>query len=124
MQYKLYSEYITLQALLKELSLIPSGGAIKGFLAEHVVLFNNEVETRRGKKIRLGDMITLPEQDLTITIIEPTPEEQEQHLVEIEEKKRVAQMVKEINQQQKGKTKKNAQTPAKVTKRMRFPGVN
>ncbi|WP_159563859.1 S4 domain-containing protein YaaA [Streptococcus halichoeri] len=123
MQYKLYSEYITLQALLKELSLIPSGGAIKGFLAEHVVLFNNEVETRRGKKIRLGDMITLPEQDLTITIIEPTPEEQEQHLVEIEEKKRVAQMVKEINQQQKGKTKKNAQTPAK-TKRMRFPGVN
>ncbi|WP_221913321.1 S4 domain-containing protein YaaA [Streptococcus halichoeri] len=124
MQYKLYSEYITLQALLKELSLIPSGGAIKGFLAEHVVLFNNEVETRRGKKIRLGDMITLPEQDLTITIIEPTTEEQEQHLVEIEEKKRVAQMVKEINQQQKGKTKKNAQTPAKTTKRMRFPGVN
>lgn len=49
MEYKLFDEYITLQALLKELSIIHSGGAIKGFLANNTVLFNGEDEKRRGK---------------------------------------------------------------------------
>lgn len=49
MEYKLFDEYITLQALLKELSIIHSGGAIKGFLAKNTVLFNGEDEQRRGK---------------------------------------------------------------------------
>lgn len=49
MEYKLFDGYITLQALLKELSIIHSGGAIKGFLANNVVLFNGEEEKRRGK---------------------------------------------------------------------------
>lgn len=44
MEYKLFGEYITLQALLKELSIIHSGGAIKGFLANNTVLFNGEDE--------------------------------------------------------------------------------
>lgn len=44
MEYKLFDEYITLQALLKELSIIHSGGAIKGFLANNTVLFNGEDE--------------------------------------------------------------------------------
>lgn len=44
MEYKLFDGYITLQALLKELSIIHSGGAIKGFLANNVVLFNGEEE--------------------------------------------------------------------------------
>lgn len=30
MEYKLFDDYITLQALLKELGIIQSGGAIKG----------------------------------------------------------------------------------------------
>ncbi|HEQ2818633.1 TPA: RNA-binding S4 domain-containing protein [Streptococcus pyogenes] len=34
MIYKLFTEFITLQALLKELGIIQSGGAIKRFLAE------------------------------------------------------------------------------------------
>ena len=32
MEYKLFEEFITLQALLKELGIIQSGGAIKSFL--------------------------------------------------------------------------------------------
>ena len=66
MEYKLFDEYITLQALLKELSIIHSGGAIKGFLANNTVLFNGEDEKRRGKKLRYGDVtvsythLTLP----------------------------------------------------------------
>lgn len=51
MEYKLFDDYITLQALLKELGIIQSGGAIKAYLAETTVLFNGEDEKRRGKKI-------------------------------------------------------------------------
>ena len=67
MEYKLFDEYITLQALLKELSIIHSGGAIKGFLANNTVLFNGEDEKRRGKKLRYGDVITIPSEELEIT---------------------------------------------------------
>ncbi len=50
MEYKLFEEFITLQALLKELGITHSGGAIKSFLSEHSVYFNGELESRRGKK--------------------------------------------------------------------------
>ncbi len=78
MEYKLFDEYITLQALLKELSIIHSGGAIKGFLANNVVLFNGEEEKRRGKKLRYGDVITIPSEELEITIVVPTQSEIEE----------------------------------------------
>ena len=79
MEYKLFDEYITLQALLKELSIIHSGGAIKGFLANNTVLFNGEDEKRRGKKLRYGDVITIPSEELEITIVAPTTNEIEEH---------------------------------------------
>ena len=72
MEYKLFDEYITLQALLKELSIIHSGGAIKSFLANNTVLFNGKDEKRRGKKLRYGDVITIPSEELEITIVAPT----------------------------------------------------
>lgn len=34
MNYKLFDDFITLQAILKELGIIQSGGAIKAFLQE------------------------------------------------------------------------------------------
>ena len=79
MEYKLFDEYITLQALLKELSIIHSGGAIKGFLAKNTVLFNGEDEQRRGKKLRYGDVITIPSEEIEITIVAPTTNEIEEH---------------------------------------------
>ena len=84
MEYKLFDEYITLQALLKELSIIHSGGAIKGFLANNTVLFNGEDEKRRGKKLRYGDVITIPSEELEITIVVPTQSEIEKHKKEDE----------------------------------------
>lgn len=39
MTYTLFTDFITLQALLKELGIIQSGGAIKGFLAQTEVFF-------------------------------------------------------------------------------------
>lgn len=61
MDYKLFEDYITLQALLKDLRIIASGGAVKSFLAETTVLFNGQDEKRRGKKLRIGDVVELPE---------------------------------------------------------------
>ena len=116
MEYKLFDDYITLQALLKELGIIQSGGAIKGYLAETTVLFNGQDEKRRGKKIRIGD---------TITIVEPTSAEKQEHLEAIAEKERVAAIVKELNQKNK-KVKKQNQGKTKQTnerKPVRFPGT-
>ena len=107
MEYKLFDDYITLQALLKELGIIQSGGAIKAYLAETTVLFNGEDEKRRGKKIRLGDVVSIPEDGITIDIIAPTDEEKKEHLEALAEKARVAAIVKELNAKNKRSQLKN-----------------
>lgn len=127
MEYKLFDDYITLQALLKELGIIQSGGAIKAYLAETTVLFNGEDEKRRGKKIRLGDVVSIPEDGITIDIITPTDEEKKEHLETLAEKARVAAIVKELNAKNKKDKKQNQakkQTkPTKERKPVRFPGT-
>ena len=107
MEYKLFEEFITLQALLKELGIIQSGGAIKSFLMEHQVYFNGELETRRGKKIRIGDEIDIPDLKIDITLTQPSLKEQEEYQADKIEKERIAKLVKEMN---KG-VKKEKQKP-------------
>ncbi|MBE6163402.1 MAG: S4 domain-containing protein YaaA [Streptococcus equinus] len=127
MEYKLFDDYITLQALLKELGIIQSGGAIKGYLAETTVLFNGEDEKRRGKKIRIGDVVAIPENNITINIIEPTAKEKEEHLEAVAEKTRVAAIVKELNAKNKKAKKQNQpkkqSKQTKERKPIRFPGT-
>ena len=74
MNYKLFDDFITLQAILKELGIIQSGGAIKAFLQEKEVFVNGELEQRRGRKLRVNDQIDIPELSMTITILEPSQE--------------------------------------------------
>ena len=120
MNYKLFDDFITLQAILKELGIIQSGGAIKAFLQEKEVFVNGELEQRRGRKLRVNDKIDIPELNITITILQPSPAEIEEHLKEKEEKERVAELVKQLNQQQKKlPTKTN-----KKEKAIRFPGIS
>ncbi|MBF0818110.1 RNA-binding S4 domain-containing protein [Streptococcus acidominimus] len=126
MDYKLYDDHIILQALLKEVGLIQSGGAIKGFLQEYPVFFNGEKEERRRKKIRIGDVVSIPSHEVTITMVAPTAAEQEEYERDRAEKERVAQLVKQLNAQHKKgnntpptKTSKNRQKKAPV----RFPGT-
>ena len=132
MEYKLFDDYITLQALLKETGIIQSGGAIKTFLSEYPVLFNGEPENRRGKKLRVNDRISLPEQGIEIDLTAPSQEEILQHQKEIAEKKRVAELVKAMNkdlkksQTSKQEKRKNTGGPKKqkTTKSpVRFPGI-
>ena len=121
MEDKLFEEFITLQALLKELGIIHSGGAIKSFLAEHHVYFNGELENRRGKKVRIGDSIDIPDMKIQIILTQPSLEEQEEYVQEKLEKERVAKLVKEMNKTVKKKPTKK--TPKAKTKTApRFPG--
>ncbi len=121
MEYKLFEEFITLQALLKELGIIHSGGAIKSFLAEHLVYFNGELENRRGKKVRIGDSINIPDMKIQIILTQPSLEEQEEYLQEKLEKERVAKLVKEMNKTVKKKPTKKTQK-AETKTAPRFPG--
>ena len=121
MEYKLFEEFITLQALLKELGIIHSGGAIKSFLADHLVYFNGELENRRGKKVRIGDSIDIPDLKIHIILTQPSQEEQEEYLQEKLEKDRVAKLVKEMNKTaKKNPTKKTQKAETKTAPR--FPG--
>ena len=121
MEYKLFEEFITLQALLKELGIIHSGGAVKSFLAEHHVYFNGELENRRGKKVRIGDSIDIPDLKIQIILTQPSLEEQQEYAQEKLEKERVAKLVKEMNKTVKKKPTKK--TPKAKTKTApRFPG--
>lgn len=126
MDYKLFDDYITLQALLKETGIIQSGGAIKSYLADNTVLFNGQDEKRRGKKLRLGDEVELLSQGITITLIQPNEEEFKQHQLDLEEKNRVAELVKKMNKNNKKQVKKantTSKTAKQTKKPVRFPGM-
>lgn len=60
-QIVISTPYITLGQLLKEAGVIDTGGMAKWYLAEHLVLVNDEEENRRGKKLKPGDIVTLPD---------------------------------------------------------------
>ncbi|MEQ9810043.1 S4 domain-containing protein YaaA [Streptococcus jiangjianxini] len=126
MDYKLFDDYITLQALLKETGIIQSGGAIKGYLADNTVLFNGEDEKRRGKKLRLGDKIELPKEGIAITLIQPNETELKQHQLDLAEKKRIADLVKKMNKDKQKLTRQDntkTQTETRSKKPVRFPGM-
>lgn len=57
----IHTEFITLGQLLKMTDAISSGGMAKWFLDEHVIYVNDEQEQRRGKKLRHGDVIEIPD---------------------------------------------------------------
>ena len=129
MEYKLFDEFITLQALLKEVGIIQSGGAIKSFLADNQVFFNGELENRRGKKLRIGDVVSLPDQELEIVLLDPSQEEILEHQEEQAEKKRVADLVKAMNKDlkksQPAKKEQKKRKPEQKNKKgpVRFPGT-
>ena len=51
------TEFIKLQDFLKFCDAVPSGGMAKNFVQNGEVTVNGEVETRRGKKLRPGDVV-------------------------------------------------------------------
>lgn len=61
-------DYITLGQYLKFINLISSGGEAKTFLTENKVLVNGELESRRGRKLRPGDVIKVDGQSFRVDI--------------------------------------------------------
>jgi len=50
-------EYITLGQFLKANDVVQSGGEVKDLLLQAAIMVNDEVETRRGRKLRQGDTV-------------------------------------------------------------------
>lgn len=60
--------YIKLDQFLKWQGLTESGGTAKIVIGEGAVQVNGEVETRRGRKLRDGDRVTLGEVTLVVAL--------------------------------------------------------
>ncbi|AYE39438.1 S4 domain-containing protein YaaA [Companilactobacillus zhachilii] len=65
-KFKLETEFITLGQLIKEMGVIETGGQAKWFLRENSVLLNGSPEDRRGKKLRVGDVVVVGDQTFEI----------------------------------------------------------
>jgi len=51
------TDYITLDAFLKWVGAVQTGGQAKALILSGAVQVNGEVERRRGRKLRLGDRV-------------------------------------------------------------------
>lgn len=69
-EFNLEEEFITLGKLLKYADIISSGGMAKWYLSEFNVFVNGNIENRRGKKLFAGDLIELPNDELTIQLVQ------------------------------------------------------
>ncbi len=58
-EVSIVSEYITLGQFLKFVHLIDEGGMAKAYLATHEIFVNDELEARRGRKLRPGDKLLI-----------------------------------------------------------------
>ncbi|WP_345532864.1 RNA-binding S4 domain-containing protein [Viridibacterium curvum] len=64
--FKLNSEYIELDKLLKLLAIAPSGGAAKMMVADGMVQVDGEVETRKTRKLRAGSVVEVAGETIRI----------------------------------------------------------
>lgn len=65
-EIRLISDEITLGQLLKYAEILSSGGEVKSFLVEHLILVNGEQENRRGRKLHAGDVVEIEGYDRII----------------------------------------------------------
>lgn len=61
-------DYIKLDSFLKFVNVVQSGGEAKMVIQDGYVLVNGEVETRRGRKLRNGDVVQYNGEDYTVGI--------------------------------------------------------
>ena len=63
---KLRDEYIKLGQALKAAGLVDSGIEAKEVILDGLVKVNGEVDTRRGKKLYDGDIVSMGEEEVKI----------------------------------------------------------
>ena len=59
-------QMIRLGQLLKLAGLLDAGGEVKALLAEATVLVNGERETRRGRQLAPGDVVSVDGEELRV----------------------------------------------------------
>ena len=59
-------EFIKLDQFLKLADIVGSGGAAKHLIRSGAILVNGDEETRRGRKLRHGDVVTINGEDYVI----------------------------------------------------------
>lgn len=64
--FALRGDHITLDALLKAAGWVGSGGEAKQRIQAGEVRVNGEVDTRRGRKLRVGDRVELSGQAVVL----------------------------------------------------------
>ena len=57
MEFELTTEYIELNKLLKLLGWVESGGVANMVISEGEVFVNGDTETRKRKKLRIGEIV-------------------------------------------------------------------
>lgn len=67
-EIKIETEYIKLDQFLKLAAVVQTGGQAKMLIADGEVLFNNEICTQRGKKIRKNDIVEIKGYDSFIIV--------------------------------------------------------
>ena len=65
-QVPIRGQTIRLGQLLKLIGVVGGGGDVKGFLAAEPVLVNGEVEGRRGRQLRPGDVVRVGDEELQV----------------------------------------------------------
>ena len=61
-KFHLHTEYIDLLQLMKATSIVMSGGEAKMLVDDGYVTVNGEIEHRRRRKLRVGDVVIFDEQ--------------------------------------------------------------
>ena len=61
-EFQLKTEYIDLLQLLKATSVVMSGGEAKMLVDDGFVSINGELENRRRRKLRIGDVVIFDDQ--------------------------------------------------------------
>lgn len=56
---KIDTEYIKLDSFLKAVNAVGSGGEAKILIQDGLIQVNGELEVRRGRKLRPGDMVEI-----------------------------------------------------------------
>lgn len=65
-EFQMRGPWMTLEALLKASDLAGLGSVARAVIADGAVRVNGEVEQRRGRKLRVGDVVLVADQQTTI----------------------------------------------------------
>lgn len=63
---KINTEIIKLDAFLKWAAIVSSGSEAKLYIQDGMVKVNNEICTQRGKKLKIGDIVSFEDSDFKI----------------------------------------------------------